>query len=196
VSVRITARAQAAAPEGVSSAPVVLLVAVGCVLLAGRAWLSPVTPTHRAGLYALVFGSMLAASLLVPIARSPRRLHPAVALAIGGLAIGGASVVAGPAVPFPAAAWTLPLSLLAAVAEEALFRRVAYAQLSRWGPVVAVVGAAALFAVVHVPLYGLAALPVDLGAGLVFGWQRWATGSWTVPAATHGLANVAAVLAR
>jgi membrane protease YdiL (CAAX protease family) len=196
VSVRITTRVQAATSKGASSAPVVLLLAVGCVLLAGRAWLTPVTPAHRASLYAVVFGSMLAASLLVPIARSPRRLHPAVALAIGGLAIGGASVVAGPAVPFPAAAWTLPLSLLAAVAEEALFRRVAYAQLARWGPVVAVVGAAALFAVVHVPLYGLAALPVDLGAGLVFGWQRWATGSWTVPAATHGLANVVAVLAR
>jgi membrane protease YdiL (CAAX protease family) len=196
VSVRITARAPTATSEGLSSTPIVLLLAVGCVLLGGRAWLTPMTPTHRAGLYAVVFGAMLAGSLLVPVRRSARRLHPAAALAVGGLAIGGAAVVAGPAVAFPAAAWTLPLSLLAAVAEEALFRRVAYAQLARWGPVVAVVGAAALFAGVHVPLYGVAALPVDLGAGLVFGWQRWATGSWTVPAATHGLANVVAVLAR
>jgi membrane protease YdiL (CAAX protease family) len=179
------------------SAPILLLlVAVGCALLVARAWLAPVPPVHRAGLYALVFGAMLAGSLLVPVARSPRRLQPAAAFAVGGLAIAGTAVVAGPVVPFPAAAWTLPLSLLAAVAEEALFRRVAYAELARWGPVVAVVGAAALFAMVHVPLYGVAALPVDLGAGLVFGWQRWATGSWTVPAATHGLANVVAVLAR
>jgi membrane protease YdiL (CAAX protease family) len=183
-------------PDRSSSAPVVALVAVGCVLLAGRAWVAPVSAGHRAALFVALFAAMLLGSLLVPVDRSPRRLHPAAALAVGGLAIGGAAVVAGPAAPFPAAAWTLPLSLLAAVAEEALFRRVAYAQLARRGPVVAVAGAAALFAVVHVPLYGLAALPVDLGAGLVFGWQRWATGSWTAPAATHGLANVVAVLAR
>ena len=49
---------------------------------------------------------------------------------------------------------------------------------------------ALLFAVIHVPLYGVAALPIDVGAGLVFGWQRWAAGSWRVPAATHALANL------
>jgi hypothetical protein len=37
-------------------------------------------------------------------------------------------------------------------------------------------------------------VPVDLGAGLVFGWQRWASGTWTVPAATHAADNVLAVL--
>ena len=28
--------------------------------------------------------------------------------------------------------------------------------------------------------------PVDLGAGLLFGWQRWASGSWTAPARWSG----------
>ena len=46
----------------------------------------------------------------------------------------------------------------------------------------------------HIPSYGLAAFPVDLGAGLLFGWQRWAAGTWTVPAATHAAANLLAVI--
>ncbi len=60
----------------------------------------------------------------------------------------------------------------------------------------AVVGSALLFAAVHVPLYGVAAFPVDLGAGLLFSWQRWASGDWTVPAATHAAANLLAVILR
>jgi hypothetical protein len=47
-----------------------------------------------------------------------------------------------------------------------------------------------------VPLYGIAVLPVDLGAGLLLGWQRWATGTWTVPAVTHAAANVLATVMR
>jgi hypothetical protein len=35
---------------------------------------------------------------------------------------------------------------------------------------------------------------VDLGAGLLFGWQRWASGGWAAPAITHGAANLMAVL--
>ena len=51
-----------------------------------------------------------------------------------------------------------------------------------------------LFALVHLPAYGVVALPVDLGAGLLLSWQRWASGTWTVPAGTHAFANVLAVL--
>ena len=97
----------------------------------------------------------------------------------------------------PFAAWALPLSVLAAVAEEALFRRVAYGWLARWGVPVAIVGSARRCSpLVHVPLYGMAVLPVDLGAGLLLGWQRWATGTWTVPAVTHAAANVLATVMR
>jgi len=80
------------------------------------------------------------------------------------------------------------------VAEEALFRRLAYARLERFGAAVAIAGSAILFGLVHVPAYGPAALPVDVGAGLLFGWQRWASGTWTVPAATHAFANALVVL--
>jgi hypothetical protein len=31
-------------------------------------------------------------------------------------------------------------------------------------------------------------------AGLVLGWQRWAAGTWTVPAVTHVLANLMVVI--
>jgi membrane protease YdiL (CAAX protease family) len=57
-----------------------------------------------------------------------------------------------------------------------------------------VVASALLFALVHLPFYGMAAFPVDLGAGLLFGWQRWSSGTWTVPAATHAAANLMVVI--
>jgi membrane protease YdiL (CAAX protease family) len=87
------------------------------------------------------------------------------------------------------------LTLAAAVAEEALFRQALYRWLAaRGGAVLAVAGGAVLFALVHVPFYGMAAFPVDLGAGLLFGWQRWSSGRWTVPAATHAAANLLVVI--
>ena len=118
-------------------------------------------------------------------------------MTIVGLAgVGLAVLAAGRPVAAPLGSTALPLAILAAVAEEALFRRAAYGWLERSGPVIAVLGSALLFALVHVPLYGVAAFPVDLGAGLLLSWQRWASGTWTVPAATHTAANVLAVMLR
>ena len=115
--------------------------------------------------------ALLAGCLLVPIAPDRDRpgLAPWAGTLIGLGAVGLAALVSGPVVRMPFAAWALPLSVLAAVAEEALFRRVAYGWLARWGVPVAIIGSALLFAVVHVPLYGTAVLPVDLGAGLLLG---------------------------
>jgi membrane protease YdiL (CAAX protease family) len=113
-------------------------------------------------------------------------------------------VVALGTIPFfVAASWMRPsmvnagavalfASLIAAVAEELFFRRLVFGWLSSWGPAVAIVGSAALFALVHVPVYGLAVLPVDFAAGLIFGWQRRASGSWHAPALTHSIANLLA----
>jgi membrane protease YdiL (CAAX protease family) len=83
---------------------------------------------------------------------------------------------------------------LAAVAEEAFFRRFAYGVLEGWGRAGAIVGSAILFAAVHLTIYGAWVLPLDLGAGLVLGWQRWASGRWSVPALTHVVANVLVVV--
>jgi len=85
-------------------------------------------------------------------------------------------------------------SIVGAVAEEIFFRRLVYDALVRWGAPVAMGGAALAFAAVHVPAYGFAVLPIDLAAGLILGWQRWCTGTVTVPSVTHVAANVLSML--
>jgi membrane protease YdiL (CAAX protease family) len=103
-------------------------------------------------------------------------------------------VAAGTAPKLPAGTLALGFTAVAAVAEEALFRGALYGRLERLGAAPAIAGSAVAFALIHLPGYGLPALPVDLGAGLLFGWQRWASGRWTVPAATHAAANLLAVM--
>jgi membrane protease YdiL (CAAX protease family) len=114
-------------------------------------------------------------------------------LVLGIVAVIGAGMVGGPAPERRVGVVAVGLVVLAAVAEEALFRRVLYGWLERFGPVVAVVGSALVFALVHLPAYGVAAMPVDLGAALLLSWQRYASGRWTVPAVTHVVANLLAV---
>jgi membrane protease YdiL (CAAX protease family) len=138
--------------------------------------------------------TMAAAALAVPAASGRRApLGWAAPLALGLLAVAAATVVAGPAPAPRVGAAVVVLALLAAVAEEALFRRLLYGRLEGLGVAVAVVASAGLFALVHLPAYGTAALPVDLGAGLLLSWQRYASGTWTVPAITHAAANLLAV---
>ena len=149
--------------------------------------------------------------------RSPRAapLSAGTTLVAGLLAVTAVALLAGPAPPLAAGGAALALGLLAAIAEEALFRGALYTWIERragwvahrwpgrgggsaWGaalpPVLAVTASAVAFALIHLPSYGPAALPVDLGAGLLLGWQRWASGRWTVPAATHAAANLLAVI--
>jgi len=182
--------------RAVSMAGTLVLVALGCAALVLRTRLAVLPPPDRVVALAAVFGAILAASLLVPAAPGRRRLHPGVVLIIGLLGLAGAALAAGHPVPIPFGPWAIPLSLLAAVAEEALFRRAAYGALEPAGAVVAIGVTSLLFALIHVPLYGVAAFPVDLGAGLLFGWQRWASGTWTTSAGTHAAANLLAVIAR
>ena len=170
-----------------------LVVVVGVAVLVARPFAQAATGT-RIALFATSYLTIGLASIAVPVERERQHLAPGLTLLSGFGAVVVAANVSGSPVPLPWSAAALPLSLLAAVAEEALFHRLAYARLERFGAVVAVLGSALLFGLVHVPAYGLAALPVDVGAGLVFGWQRWASGTWTVPAATHAFANTLVVL--
>lgn len=172
-----------------------VVVAVASALLVLRPGLAGVGEPGRSLLLGVVLSTILGVSLAVPGARRCVRLSTAVAVFAAGIgALGLASVMSGPRPPVPWAATAVPLSLLAAVAEEALFRRVLYQRLEPRGVVVAVLGAAVAFALLHVPLYGWAVFPVDLGAGILFGWQRQAAGTWTAPAGTHAVANLLAVL--
>jgi membrane protease YdiL (CAAX protease family) len=131
------------------------------------------------------------AGLVVPLARA-RRSSAATWLAVTAAGAGAFTLVARASVlpPLrlgPAAIGTL---VLAAVAEELFFRRALYGMLAERGHAVAIVVTAVLFALVHIPVYGIAVLPLDVAAGLVFGWQRYATGTWTSSAVTHTVANL------
>jgi uncharacterized protein len=170
-------------------------VAAGLAFLLAR----PVLAAAPAAVPLLAAGylAMTAAALAAPTrpaaAAGAAPLGWAAPLGIGLAAVAVAGVVAGPAPDPRVGAAAAGLGLLAAAAEEALFRRLLYGRLARHGTVVAVLGSAILFALVHLPAYGTAALPVDLGAGLLLSWQRFASGRWTVPAVTHAVANLLAV---
>jgi membrane protease YdiL (CAAX protease family) len=172
-----------------------LFVLVGSVtLLLDRPGLSTnrSAPLVLLALYLAIGGASVAAD--VGRAERPAVLTPSTVLLLGLLALGAVTWVARSPVPIRWSPWAPVLGVFAAVAEEALFRRLAYGRLLRFGVPVAIVGSAVAFALLHVPLYGVAVLPVDLGAGLLLSWQRWACGTWTVPAATHAAANLLAVI--
>ncbi|MDQ3877444.1 MAG: CPBP family intramembrane metalloprotease [Actinomycetota bacterium] len=141
--------------------------------------------------YVTILALSISATTKRPVVR---RLHPALAIALGAAALLTSTALS---VPIPArvlAITTLLLGTAAAVSEEALFRGLLYRRFERFGATVAVVVSAVIFAAIHIPLYGTSAWWVDLAAGLLFGWQRWATGSWGASAATHAFANVLAVV--
>jgi membrane protease YdiL (CAAX protease family) len=149
-------------------------------------------PVLAAG-YLLVLIAALAVGRGDGTRTAPAPLGWGLPLLLGLVGVAGAAVVAGPVADRRIGAAAAGLALGAAVAEEALFRRVLYDRLLRFGIVAAVVGSAGVFALVHLPAYGLAAMPVDLGAALLLSWQRYASGRWTVPAVTHAVANLLAV---
>jgi membrane protease YdiL (CAAX protease family) len=173
-------------------APWVVAVA-GCTILVARPFVGT-APDERALVFGIAYVAIAGASLAIPLARDRAPLSPAIVVTVGIALVFVAVLVAGTRVPTPWPAAALPMSTIAAIAEEALFRRIAYARLAPFGAFAAVVGSAVLFGLVHLPAYGVAAFPVDVGAGLLFGWQRWASGSWLSPAITHASANAVAIL--
>ena len=174
----------------------IAVVGLGIAALSLRTHIVRAPDAARVWLLAALYTAILVGSLLVRVPRDRPRIARSVALAVGLAGVALAAFAAGAPVPAPLGAQALCLSVLAAVAEEALFRRALYGWLERFGIAAAVAGSALLFALIHVPLYGAAAFPVDLGAGLLLTWQRWASGSWSVPATTHVAANILAVILR
>src|SRR6266699_3739055 len=205
----VQAQARAARRPAVAGSALAPALA-GLAFLVARPGLEALPAGARTGVLAAgaatPAGRPAAAATLAPRGRAGAARRPGAApgargragavLVVGVAAVVAAALLAGAVPPLPAGVVVLALSLLPAVAEEALFRGALYGLLERWGAVVAVGTSALLFALVHVPSYGLAAMPVDLSAGLLFGWQRWASGRWTVPAATHAAANLLAVILR
>ena len=186
--------------DAAGQAPVVVLV--GAAALVARPWLAAAA-THPTTALVGVFVALGAAGAWWPLAGRDRAggrvTLPARSTAAGVAAVGCGAFVTGRLLAqgraaAPALATYLVLNTLAAVAEEAFFRRLLYGLLEPYGPAVAVGGSAAAFAVVHLTVWGAWALPLDLAAGLVLSWQRWASGRWSVPALTHVVANVLAVI--
>jgi membrane protease YdiL (CAAX protease family) len=183
-----------------------IAVGTGLIVLVGR---QMVRMPGWAGVAALVaiYASLAVLSLVPPgLVVTPARtepsgaasgaspLHPLAALIIGLAAFRLSEAAVGPAVPVAGGLTVVALNSVAAVAEEAFFRRFLFDRLLRFGPAAAVAVSAVAFALVHVPAYGLTAFWVDLGAGLLLSWQRWASGTWTIPAATHVAANLMVVI--
>ncbi|HVN51588.1 MAG TPA: CPBP family intramembrane glutamic endopeptidase [Acidimicrobiales bacterium] len=169
----------------------VVLVA-GSVVLTARPALVSATPAPVVTLV-LLFGALLVVGATWPLAPSTEsapRLGTTAAVLVGLSAFALGRVVGGGHAPLAPTVAIVVTNTLAAVAEEAFFRRLCFGLLAPAGVVWAVVGSAVLFAVVHVTSYGWWVLPLDLAAGFVLGWQRAVTGSWRAPAVTHVLVNL------
>jgi hypothetical protein len=186
-----------------------LVVCVAAVALAARP--AFVGRWHPTLVVLVLFAALLVAGVAWPIADQPvleaialrndgllppepRRAPVLAVFAVGLVAFGVARILGGGAPAHAMVLRLVALNTLAAVAEEATFRRLAFALLSPLGPGVSIVGSASMFAAVHIGIYGLHVVPLDFAAGLLFGWQRLASRDWRVPAATHAIANLFVVL--
>ena len=180
-------------PAGLDRWPVVIGgVGIGLLLLRPV----PLTQSSSWAVLFAVYPALAIASLATPLRETSMEevLDPRLVLLLGIAAVVASPLFSGPGISLRSGPWSIPLLVGAAVAEEALFRRLIYGRLLAYGTAVAIAGSAVAFALVHLPAYGTSALPVDLGAGVLLSWQRWASGTWTVPAATHTAANLLVVL--
>ena len=155
----------------------------------------------QSALAGLVFATAL---LLVVLAAGwrPGQLRPG-AIAVGVL--GAAGLVAVPTwlrltgatvpaqLPLDALlSWAMVVSAVA-VTEELLLRGILFTDLeSAWGAPAAVGVTAAAFGLLHVPLYGWEALPLDLAVGVWLGGLRIISRTVAAPAVAHTLADLAA----
>lgn len=147
-------------------------------------------------------GLSFAGVLFALAALSKTRLRPSWGAVLAGVAVGGALCAPVTALRFsigsahrPAGSFVHWASIVAvvAVAEEVFLRGALYEAVQEWlgvGPAIWV-GAVA-FALLHAPLYGWRAMPLDLAVGLILGWLRDRTASPTAPAAAHVTADLLA----
>ena len=170
----VAVRVASAGPAGVRSAPAGLAFAVLLLALA-------------------VLGGVGAAGSLGP---GPLRRQLAVGSAGAAVLCAVPLVVhlrtpGGPLPPAELPGWTAVVAAVA-VAEEAFLRGALWTAAQRWGgEITALTLTTGAFALLHVPLYGWAALPLDLAVGLLLGGLRMAAGGWGAPALAHTLADLA-----
>ncbi len=153
---------------------------------------------------AFVSGALFGLGLLaLALVASPGlvRERPSVHSVAIGLA-GGAALIAVPLIvrpvalaggtgPEPFALW-VAVTCLVAAGEEAMLRGALFDRATAVAGIVpAVVLTSVVFALMHVPLYGWAVLPIDLGAGLALCGLRLISGGVAAPAIAHAAADIA-----
>jgi membrane protease YdiL (CAAX protease family) len=147
----------------------------------------------------LVFGVALVAVALLAGVRPARPDWQAVAagIAAAGVLVAISSLARLPLPPMsvghaaPFIPW-VAVTTLVATAEELVLR----GSLWRWtaaaaGDLAALLATSAVFALIHVPVYGWHVVPLDLGVGLLFGGLRLWFGGPGAPAVAHVLADLA-----
>jgi len=174
-----------------AEALVVFAAIAGCLALASRPM---VTAPALVITVAVGVAGALAPTPIKADENAGRRAVMWVAACVLGIVAFASIRIASVVPPAPASLRVASMVVVAAVAEELFFRRFLYGTLVRYGAGVAIAGSAFAFALVHIPWYGVTSFPIDLAAGFVLSWQRWATGSWTASAASHAAANLMAIL--
>jgi membrane protease YdiL (CAAX protease family) len=149
----------------------------------------------------LVFGALVLGLAVLSGPRGALAPGPVRAQLVLGLAGSAALCVVPLAVHLRTPGGALPLAQLpvwaavvtvVAVAEEVLLRGVLWSAAEQWRrTVAALVMTTAAFGLLHVPLYGWDALPLDLAVGLLLGGLRMATGGWGSAAVAHTVADLA-----
>jgi membrane protease YdiL (CAAX protease family) len=151
-----------------------------------------------------VGAALFAVVLLAASAGAGWRLRRPAVIGLAWGVAGAIGLVAGPAVlhvtgphPLfhPSAAgfplWAVVVTAVA-VAEEALLRGVLFNAVEEvHGVPTALVVTTIAFAILHVPLYGMGALPLDLAVGLWLGGLRVVSSGVNAPATAHVLADLA-----
>jgi membrane protease YdiL (CAAX protease family) len=149
----------------------------------------------------LVFGALVLGLAVLPGPRgalAPGPVRAQLVLGLGGSAVLCAVPLVvhlrtpgGPLPPAQLPVWAAVVTVVA-VAEEVLLRGVLWSAAEQWrGTVAALVLTTAAFGLLHVPLYGWDALPLDLAVGLLLGGLRMATGGWGSAAVAHTVADLA-----
>ena len=183
-------------PPGRIARPTVILAGLAAVV--GLRWQATVQGGGGALAIGLLFGLGLIVIALVSGWR-PGLGRPA-SLAFGGA--GGAVLVvlaiatrSGHLPWFASAPDVVPwvaVTVLVATAEEVVLRGALFDALdASLGSPGAVLITSAVFALMHVPLYGWHVVPLDLGAGLWLAGLRLTTGGISAPAIAHTVADLA-----
>lgn len=148
-------------------------------------------------------GLVFIAALLCLVLAAGWRPGPIAPLSVGIGLIGGAGLVAAPIwmhLHAPAAPglplgdlplWAMMVTIIA-VSEEVVLRGALFTAVeTAFGTLYAVAVSTIAFALIHVPLYGWGALPLDLTVGVWLGGLRVLTGGVAAPAIAHTLADLA-----